>query len=98
MQFPAKNPNDSGDPNCTASITIADPKLAPLANNGGATQTMALLQNSPAIDAGNPATCPVWDQRGYVRQGPCDIGAYEFGGTPFVPTHFVYLPLVLRRS
>src|SRR5207302_121088 len=29
-----------------------DPKLAPLANNGGPTQTMALLAGSPAIDKG----------------------------------------------
>lgn len=32
-----------------------DPKLAPLANNGGPTQTMALLPGSPAINAGNNA-------------------------------------------
>ena len=30
-----------------------DPKLGPLANNGGPTQTHALLQNSTALDAGN---------------------------------------------
>jgi Big-like domain-containing protein len=30
-----------------------DPKLGPLANNGGLTQTHALLQNSTALDAGN---------------------------------------------
>ena len=36
-------------------ITGEDPKLGPLANNGGPTQTRALLRGSPAIDAGNPA-------------------------------------------
>ena len=56
-----------------------NPLLAPLANYGGMTDTQALLAGSPAIDAGNNATCPATDQRGVSRpQGPaCDIGAYE---------------------
>src|SRR5262249_14628003 len=33
----------------------ADPKLGPLADNGGPTQTIALLPGSPAIDAGGPS-------------------------------------------
>jgi len=39
-----------------------------------------VTQGSPAIDAGNPATCPAKDQRGVSRpQGAaCDIGAYEY--------------------
>jgi uncharacterized repeat protein (TIGR01451 family) len=55
-----------------------DPLLGPLANNGGPTQTHALLPGSPAIDAGGE--CIAFpDQRGVVRpQGAaCDIGAYE---------------------
>lgn len=58
--------------------------LGPLADNGGATPTHALLTGSQAIDAGNDAVCaaePVngLDQRGVTRpQGNhCDIGAYE---------------------
>ena len=60
--------------------------LGALADNGGATKTMALLTGSPAIDAG-PATVPTFtgngfDQRGtpYVRvyNGQSDIGAFEF--------------------
>jgi len=53
--------------------------LSPLANNGGFTQTMVLGAGSPAIDAGNNATCASTDQRGVKRpQGPhCDMGAYE---------------------
>ena len=90
MQYP------TGNPNCTSSITIADPKLASLADNGGTTQTMALPQNSPAVNAGNPGTCPGRDQRGYVRPNRCDIGAYEFGGAPFVPSDFLYLPLIRK--
>ena len=61
----------------------ADPKLGALADNGGATQTHALLSGSPAIDLGTctdigGATLST-DQRGVSRpQGSaCDIGAFE---------------------
>ncbi|HEU0295738.1 MAG TPA: choice-of-anchor Q domain-containing protein [Anaerolineales bacterium] len=62
----------------------ADPNLGPLQNNGGLTETMALLPGSPAIDAGDDANCPATDQRGVIRsQGAhCDIGAYELDTTP----------------
>ena len=43
------------------------PNLAPLANNGGPTETMALPFNSPAINAGTKAGAPATDQRGFVR-------------------------------
>ena len=70
------------------SAAPLDPKLGPLANNGGPTQTMALLPGSPAIDAGdnslavdaqgNPLTT---DQRGpgfpRIVNGTVDIGAFE---------------------
>jgi uncharacterized delta-60 repeat protein/CSLREA domain-containing protein len=75
------------DGSCSASLS-GDPKLGPLANNGGSTHTMALLSTSPAIGAGNDDTCEDTDQRGITRpQGAhCDIGAYEFvdasGPTP----------------
>ena len=53
--------------------------LGALANNGGSTQTMALLSGSDAINAGTNVSCPATDQRGVSRpQGVlCDIGAYE---------------------
>ena len=63
-----------------------DPKLGPLAGNGGPTPTLALLAGSPAIDAGNPSppgsgtgACEATDQRGARRPGgtTCDIGAFE---------------------
>jgi predicted outer membrane repeat protein len=92
MQYPA------GNPNCTDSITIADPKLGSLANNGGATQTMALPQHSSAVNAGNPSTCAGRDQRDYVRPDRCDIGAYEYGAAPFTPHDFAYLPLIRRQK
>ncbi|MEU1464480.1 choice-of-anchor Q domain-containing protein [Streptomyces sp. NPDC005727] len=55
-----------------------DPHLAPLGENGGPTDTVALLPGSPALDGG--ADCPSADQRGVLRpQGPaCDIGAFEY--------------------
>lgn len=58
-----------------------DPKLGPLADNGGYTQTRALLQGSPAIDGVMVANTNVTtDQRGIQRpQGTYpDIGAYEY--------------------
>lgn len=63
-----------------------DPRLAPLGNYGGPTQTMALLAGSPALDAGSAATAfdvngqPLTsDQRGLLRAYGAnpDIGAYE---------------------
>jgi hypothetical protein len=67
-----------------------NPGLGPLQNNGGPTQTMALLPGSPALRAGSPAsavfnaTLLYFDQRGssYVRtfSGTVDIGAYEDQG------------------
>jgi CSLREA domain-containing protein len=58
-------------------ITGVNPKLGPLADNGGTTSTHALRPGSPAIDRG--AACPPSDQRGVLRTlgGVCDIGAYE---------------------
>jgi len=58
----------------------ADPLLGTLKNNGGFTQTMELMPGSPAIDAGDDASCPSKDQRGVSRpQGAhCDMGAYEY--------------------
>jgi CSLREA domain-containing protein len=56
-----------------------DPKLGPLADNGGPTRTQALLPGSPGIDGGGAEGCPKTDQRGTARpQGAaCDIGAFE---------------------
>ena len=46
----------------TGNLLNVDPLLAPLANNGGPTQTHALLSGSPAIDAGSSTS--FFDQRG----------------------------------
>jgi CSLREA domain-containing protein len=64
----------------TGNIIGVDPLLGALADNGGLTQTHALLAGSPAVDAGSPdCPPPTTDQRGVARpQGAaCDIGAFE---------------------
>jgi len=63
---------------CTVIVT-SDPKLVPLANNGGFTQTVALDANSSAINKGTNTGCPATDQRGVTRPqgGICDIGGFE---------------------
>jgi CSLREA domain-containing protein len=75
------------------NILGQDPSLGPLANNGGFTETHALLAGSLAIDTGTNAGCPTSDQRGASRpQGPtCDIGSVEY-------IKNLYLPLVMRDS
>jgi hypothetical protein len=59
----------------TGDLPNVDPMLGPLADNGGPTQTHALLPGSPAINAAG-SSCPALDQRGAPRKD-CDIGAYE---------------------
>jgi len=57
----------------------ADARLGPLVDNGGSTQTHALLAGSDAINAATSAGCTAADQRGTARpKGPaCDSGAFE---------------------
>jgi hypothetical protein len=61
-----------------------DPLLGPLQDNGGPTQTMALLAGSPALNAGDPAQLGVADQRGVVRHGVVNVGAYQASASAFV--------------
>jgi len=88
--------NESANP--STNITGVNPMLGPLQNNGGSTETHALLSGSPAIDAGdctdkdsNPV---LTDQRGVSRpQGSrCDIGAYEYPQMAINPI-LVFLPV-----
>jgi CSLREA domain-containing protein len=75
----------------TGDQSNADPKLGPLANNGGFTRTHALESGSPAIDTADPTAppggCSYVDQRSSPRQDianvgtpgtQCDKGAFEF--------------------
>ena len=77
----SKGYNLSDDGTCNFSSkgdwNNTDPMLVTLGNNGGPTQTMALLPGSPAIDAGNPSGCTdglghllTTDQRGYPYRRP----------------------------
>lgn len=70
--------NLDSDGTCSGFTISADPLLNPLLNNGGPTDTHALQNGSPAVDAALGA-CPATDQRGQNRpQGQaCDLGAYE---------------------
>ena len=87
IQHPRLKPtyNNDVNNNIVPNPIYVDPLLGTLADNGGVNQTMALLAGSPAIDQG-VAGCPTTDQREAARVGPCDIGAYEFGGTVAGPT------------
>jgi hypothetical protein len=86
--------NISDDNSCdftaTGSQNNTNPMLGAFGNNGGPTQTIALLSGSPAIDAIPLADCTdqasppnriITDQRGALRPDAgellCDIGAYE---------------------
>jgi CSLREA domain-containing protein len=103
--------NLAGDSSCTfmtdpSDQTSTDPKLLPLADNGGPTETVALAADSPAIDAGDDIIgcrsggAPLLtDQRGWPRTvdgdvdgvAICDLGAFE---AP--PPYQLWLPLIMR--
>ena len=70
--------------NSAGDISEANPRLSQLENHGGPTPTEQLSFTSPAVDAGDDASCPATDQRGSHRPLGlhCDIGAYEL----FAPT------------
>jgi hypothetical protein len=96
------DPDAAGTPDDQVGTpgTPLDPRLQPLAVNGGPTATHALLSNSPARNQGSPTlndfdafyACRTRDQRGFPRSagGRCDVGAFEVVSLP------VYLPLVMR--
>jgi hypothetical protein len=60
---------------------VINADLGPLQNNGGPTQTMALLAGSPAIGQADNSKAPTTDQRGVMRLDEAgettDIGAFE---------------------
>ncbi|WP_008310199.1 choice-of-anchor Q domain-containing protein [Leptolyngbya sp. PCC 6406] len=87
------NGNAGGFPAIASDIVLPGAiatALGPLANNGGPTQTHALVPGSPAIDAGsNGAVSPevTTDQREFgsrIVGAAVDIGAYEFGAAPSI--------------
>jgi hypothetical protein len=79
--------NTQGGSGFAASDLLnVDPLLGPLQDNGGPTQTMAVLAGSPALNAGDPAQLGVADQRGVVRSGGVNIGAYQASASALVLT------------
>ncbi len=78
IQFPQKTTGNWNDYECFGGQTAVNPQLGTIGDFGGPTPTVPLLAGSPAINAGS--NCPATDQRGFARNGVCDIGAYEFGG------------------
>ena len=82
VSFRSVGHNLASDRSCPfrlpSDLRNTNPRLGPLANNGGPTDTLALLPGSPAINAGGSAGCPATDQRGVPRPpGHCDIGAFQ---------------------
>ncbi|HBJ34363.1 MAG TPA: hypothetical protein DDZ51_06285 [Planctomycetaceae bacterium] len=74
----------SGGLNLLGDQSNVDPRIGPLADNGGPVQTHALLPGSPAIDASDTFPFPT-DARGFPRlqdgnadgEDRNDIGAFE---------------------
>jgi len=87
------------DGNLAGVLVQTDPLLGPADDNGGIPvapgglppETHALLVGSPAIAHGDPAGCTDTlgellrrDERGALRIGRCDLGAYERDGIPLL--------------
>jgi hypothetical protein len=89
-------------PGSTCGFPVQDPLLLPLADNGGFTQTYALAENSPAVDAGNntlvlpdfldvdgdanPEEPFPFDQRGSIRISLSTVDIGAFEVFQGVPT------------
>jgi hypothetical protein len=89
IQFLSLGYNLENSDSCTFRETtdqpVTEPFLGPLHPLGGPTPVRAVLEDSPAIDAGELASCPSGDQRNFPRPvdgdgdmiADCDIGAFE---------------------
>lgn len=77
--------NVSNDSTCPAddgmtNVTVLDLALAPLADNGGWVDTVALGPTSVAVGAADAGHCPDTDGRGVARPPACDAGSYQSDG------------------
>jgi hypothetical protein len=94
-EAPLGSPDANGNLIGGPDTAVIDPRLGPLADNGGPTKTHALLPGSPAIEAGDPSI--QFDENGFDQRGSgyfrvfdgdlardivIDIGAYESQGIP----------------
>ena len=92
--------NDSDGP-CPGVVSTSDPGLQPLQlNSPGNTPTMAILANSPAIDAADSGTSLSVDQRGVTRpqMNGYDIGAYEARPADFSISAMPPIPVGVGES
>jgi hypothetical protein len=98
-----ENANTCGFSNL-GDMVNTPPLVAPIQINGGTTPTHALLDNSPAIDKGDPLNCLVVDQRGFPRPingiensiGGCDIGSFEYNSS--LPSLYVEDASVVEKD
>jgi hypothetical protein len=83
-----QNPDMYGSGFDYTDLPPADPLLDPngLQDNGGPTQTIALLPGSPALNAGDPTQLGTADQRGVIRTGGVNVGAYQASASAFFIT------------
>jgi len=79
----AYNLDTDGSCDNATQKTVGEIGLGTLADNGGATKTMAIDNTSAAYNAGDNSTCEAKDQRGIARpqNTTCDVGAYEVDST-----------------
>jgi predicted outer membrane repeat protein len=86
--------NYSTDGTCGGTVET-NPLIGPLKDNGGGTQTHALLSGSPLIDVLSGCAGMLDDQRGITRQqgSGCDPGSYEFDPNEIpLPPHIPQTP------
>lgn len=76
-----ENPPPISSPTTVTANNLygVDPELGPLTVNGGPTLTLLPGATSPVLDAGDPSTTDLLDQRGLPRvvNGQADMGAVE---------------------
>jgi hypothetical protein len=88
LQWPQSRGSGQVETAAAPGTTFVAAGLGDPGDNGGPTETMALLPGSPAIDAGTATGASPADQRGFARIGAVDIGAYEFQGDPIFRNGF----------
>ena len=75
-----------------SAASVLDPRIGPLTDNGGFTLTHKPLENSAAIDAGNPVSpgLGTQDQIGNIRivNGRLDMGSVEVINMPTIDPDF----------
>ncbi len=88
VAWAATSLNNRTNNDCTGNRGAVTNLDSTLADNGGPTQTHALLAGSNAIDQPDAACLAETDQRGFGRPVNkfCDIGAFEFDAVQPTPT------------